>query len=381
MKVIALALLMGLSASCSSGKVSPPVRSKTDDANPKPPPEVPGTPTIPTAPVVPEVPVTPVVAGTPKPPEYVPIHKISAALLAPPSSIPELSRSQMHSLIDHYDFLATERVASDDFGEGEPEACIEADKKLIGKVQGGKYIIDVSIDLMPCYKAYNDFGVVYKKAESKIYIEYSCDGVDLSAMDGTLLKDFDCKSGANQLMQTQTSYELEYSVYDEEEAEGEEPIARLEKESVTTYESMATASLEACRIERKGQESSASGCELIRKVVTTLPVASESYVKLVHKDLKWVESKEDTWYGSGAIAVQVNNWKGTVNYKGALLDPEQSLSDGTVTVKDFLPSLNEFENPIPEEGDELFLARAVKTVEKEKQKAKFAVERPKRSKP
>jgi hypothetical protein len=97
----------------------------------------------------------------------------------------------------------------------------------------------------------------------------------------------------------------------------------------TTVNAISTEANEACLMTRSGENYAEDGCVEIYKNVGPAGSEDNEYSKYTSKTLKWVDSAKNTWYTSGSFDVELNNWAGSVTFRGADINPLYTMEYGT----------------------------------------------------
>lgn len=269
---------------------------------------------------------------------------LTAEDLAKPTTLTSLSAADVkEQIFTNMDLFENEaqsavRLAGDetpemgDGSEGDSEgSCIE-ELTSSGKfkvVDGSKVIYAAAYDLSSCFKQLEgesqESPMKMTEVKGVVYTEFTCDGADLSALDGKTLKEV---GEAETTCAGTGSYLLNNSSI----AKGEVTFG----EQTKTYERVgayaeSTADNTPCAISKEGNVfSNANPCRRVDiSEVTFDGKISSEYLMTLTQDLKWEEGKR--WYNSGKIDVTMNDWTGTVTYNGQTA-PSYSFSRAGETI-------------------------------------------------
>ncbi len=83
--------------------------------------------------------------------------------------------------------------------------------------------------------------------------------------------------------------------------------------------------------------SKSSGCVHTSKIVEKGSFPGSQYTRMVDKDLEWVQSDKKTWYSSGTVELQLDDWSGVINYLGSDVKPVYALKNATEVVNGVIP--------------------------------------------
>lgn len=265
---------------------------------------------------------------------------ISVAALAKPSDVGTLSRAEVIMAMEsnREDFLATyaeEPEAEEPVEEEGDVDCAAALSTVAVVAEGDTMSVDINLDMTECLKkAWSEAGegvtASVTKAVMSFYIRQTCVGGDLSSFNGKTLDEVEsppeCEN--NKVLMNMTS-EMVASI------SGNGQTMDINSSSVNVF---GTDANESCLMTKSADGYSQNGCVEIFKTVGPEGSTDNEYTKYTHNDLKWVASPNNSWYTSGNIAVEMNDWSGAVTFRGADINPAYTMEygaekiNGTLTV-------------------------------------------------
>jgi hypothetical protein len=256
---------------------------------------------------------------------------LSVAALAKPSDLGDLSRAEVIMAMEsnRADFLATEVEAPEDEEPAEEEDevdCTAALSTVEVVAEGDSMSVDINLDMTECLqKAWSEAGegvtASVSKAVMSFYIRQTCVGGDLSSFNGRILDEVDdtpeCDN--NKILMNMTS-EMVATI------SGNGQTMDINSSSVNVF---GTSANEPCLMTKTADGYAQDGCVEIFKSVGPEGNSDNEYTKYTHNNLKWVASPNNTWYTSGQIAVEMNDWAGAVTFRGADINPAYTMEYGT----------------------------------------------------
>lgn len=259
---------------------------------------------------------------------------LSVAALAKPSDLGTLSRSEVIMAMEsnRTDFLATEAEEPEAEEPVEEEGdvdCMDALSAVEVVAEGDTMSVDINLDMTECLKkawSEADEGVTasVSKAVMSFYIRQTCVGGDLSSFNGKALDEVEnppeCES--NKILMNMVS-EMVASI------SGNGQTLDINSNSVNVF---GTAANEPCLMTKSADGYAQDGCVEIFKSVGPEGNGDNEYTKYTHNSLKWLASSDNTWYTSGNIAVEMNDWTGDVTFRGAGINPLYTMEYGTETI-------------------------------------------------
>lgn len=256
--------------------------------------------------------------------------------LTKPTTLGTLTRADVISYMEssRSDFLATEFEAPDtteetDSTEEDEVDCLgDAFSSIAVTADGDTLTVNVDMNMAACLQSTLGQGsdgvtMSISKALMSVYIENTCMGADLSSYDGKKMSEMeDPPECDNNLLLMNMKAEMAWTMT----ADGETVDM-----STTSVTATGTAANEPCLTTKSGENYAQDGC-----VETFMSVNADSssneYSKYTHKSLKWVDSTQNTWYSSGSIEVELNDWTGSVTFRGADINPLYTMTYGTETI-------------------------------------------------
>lgn len=256
---------------------------------------------------------------------------IAVAALAKPSDLGTLSRAEVIMAMEsnRADFLATEVVEPEAEEPVEEEGdvdCAAALSTVQVVAEGDTMSVDINLDMTECLKkAWSEAGegvtASVTKAVMSFYIRQTCVGGDLSGFNGKMLDEVsdppECDN--NKVLMNMTS-EMVASI------SGNGQSMDINSSSVNVF---GTDANEPCLMTKTADGYAQDGCVEIFKSVGPEGNGDNEYTKYTHNSLKWVASPNNTWYTSGNIAVEMNDWTGAVTFRGADINPLYTMEYGT----------------------------------------------------
>lgn len=275
---------------------------------------------------------------------------LSVAALAKPSDLGTLSRAEVIMAMEsnRADFLATEAEGAEEEEPVEEEGdvdCAAALSTVEVVAEGDTMSVDINLDMTECLKkAWSEAGegitASVSKAVMSFYIRQTCVGGDLSSFNGKALDDVgdvpECDN--NKVLMNMTS-EMVATI------SGNGQTMDINSSSVNVF---GTDANEPCLMTKTADGYAQDGCVEIFKSVGPEGNGDNEYTKYTHSNLKWVASPKNTWYTSGSIAVDMNDWTGAVTFRGADINPAYTMEYGTEEINGTLtvPSGLYFKNSL-----------------------------------
>lgn len=276
-------------------------------------------------------------------------HIFTLRELAPPSSLRVIDEVELaEHFKDPSKFLATE---ADSDSEEESDECSEMYSTVKIVAQGDTATVDSVLDSKECMQKMvaldPNLAQTVSKSTFSLYMKYTCKGANFSVLNGksfaSLATSLNCKSVATLLLNT----EIIVDIKNKETGE---------ISSSTSRSATSNAENEACTQTFANNTFSDNSCvsiELTRG--TGIFAANDSYERLVAKGLVWSDSKEDSWFSAGSMDMTIFNWKGSLTYKGASIEPVYTMTQGSKTVTGHISLSNSTRS---------FALKAVKTAPK-----------------
>ncbi len=217
-------------------------------------------------------------------------------------------------------------------GEKEEEACIkQLSTSAKGKVVDGKFIYAAAFDFLPCVgkaQVSSDGQNTDRITSStvKIYAEFTCEGADLSSLDGKGMEEIGsmdslCKGNMTMLTHFNTSIRANFT----------------ENGNVLTFEIVEFHAESGpdnthCKLNYDATlKTTSSDCQTVNKSVSSYNGALEAnYLKTIPKDLKSNEASMSRWFSSGSIDLEINDWSGSMTFNGEN-SPSYTLTKGAET--------------------------------------------------
>lgn len=266
-----------------------------------------------------------------------PFYKLKPEDLAPPASTTQLTAAEIseYFVFSSSDFLANDGTTDDDNSVAESDCLLSTLYSVPVSASGDTLTLDVALNFSKCIE--ESFSEIFPGAKTNVnkatvgfYIALTCTGQDLSSLNGKTLGDIPstpCEGDEKSLSNSKTEVDISISI------EGQ-----VRTMANVNYNVVGTLTNEPCATSSSGEEKSTSNdCVFISK---TIPIGFEEdseYIKIAHRDLKWTDSGEKSWFTSGAMDLTFNNWTGSVEFHGPLENPTYSMTDGTETVASFVP--------------------------------------------
>lgn len=265
--------------------------------------------------------------------------KLSSEDLARPLETSSLTRadviSHMESRRAHFLALEVDTILGT-MGSAEYSCADAAISELTATASGESLSADFVVDISLCSKAYWEkklpaTKVTLSKAQLSFYLQQSCQGGDLSALHGQKLSSIETIPECDKNLSLK-NIKVEIAGL----AEGSTKTTDL---SSTLVFARSTVSNEACAVLREGSTYTEDpGCVTIWKKISSADGGTAIFSQSLHKSLKSMASNKNSWYASGSLEISLNDWAGTVSYRGSEINPAYTMKygseiiNGTLTV-------------------------------------------------
>jgi len=241
------------------------------------------------------------------------------------TSATKLSGNGAVDLLSKSSWVRDEKSEDDSNNDNAITKCIDDNTPKISTANKSTLSVVGTVDATACLKAATDGeSSPFTKLSMQVAVNLTCDGADFSALNGKSFSEIDIDSVGDE--KCGTNVRKAFSNVKFELGIGEKTL--FVKRAAFTKDGGA------CQTSKQDGKEFLSEC-IFAEYSNFASILSETEVNelvvLTANNIVDAGGTNTPWYESGKFDVTVNNFTGSLTYKGATTAPEYSLTDGAET--------------------------------------------------